>query len=89
MVKRSDVVGVQIVHHQFELWNVGVMNLQQIRDLFRPLNAGPLFANRHMTPSGQRLREQEDAARSVTKILAILPQRLCGFHGNRLPGLIE
>src|SRR6266700_3399506 len=56
-------VRIQVVAHQSDLDRLGIMDLQQFLDAAGPLDLATLVRHPHMTPTTQRLEEQEEIAR--------------------------
>ncbi len=71
VIERSDVVGVQIVHHQDDLLRIGAVLVNQLLHLVCPVDLGAVPKNIRAHPSGQGLDEHEYGARAVADVLAV------------------
>jgi hypothetical protein len=71
-VEGSEGVGVEVVHHQHDLGDVGVVDGEQMVDLVCPVHPGPLLAGDHSAPSGQGFDPDEDRAGPLTHVLGVL-----------------
>jgi hypothetical protein len=65
-----------VVLHKHDLFGVGVVDVDQLLDAVRPVNAGAPVADRDLAPASQRLADQEQVAHTPTLVLVVLPGRL-------------
>src|SRR5512132_1033826 len=64
------VLGVVLDQH--DPLGVGVVDIDQVPDAVRPIDAGAPVADRDVTPAGQRLGDQEQVAHPTALVLIVL-----------------
>src|SRR6266536_3227697 len=89
LVQRRRGVGVEVVLHQHDLLGIGVVDVDQVLDAMRPVDAGAPRADRHVAPAAQRLAHQEQVAHAAALVLVILPGRLPWRDGQGRGDLCE
>jgi hypothetical protein len=67
------VLGVVLDQH--DLLGVGVVDVDQVLDAVRPVDAGAPVADHDLAPASQRLSHQEQVAHAPTLVLIVLPGR--------------
>lgn len=82
-VERGQRVRVQVVHHQSDCRRAWVVNINQILDLYRPID--PRSSRRHLggAPVAKRLGEHEHIRRSSSFVLVVQTTRLSRTGRNR------
>ncbi len=73
-----------VVLHQHDPLGVGVVNLQQVLDAVRPVDAGAPRADHDVAPASKRLTDQKQVAHATALVLIILagrPARATGRGG--------
>src|SRR6266540_2502822 len=78
-----------VVLHQHDLLGIGVVDVDQVLDAMRPVDAGAPRADRHVAPAAQRLAHQEQVAHAAALVLVILPGRLPWREGQGRGDLCE
>jgi hypothetical protein len=58
-----------VVLHQHDPLGVGVVDIDQVLDAVRPVDAGAPLADRHVAPAAQRLADQEQVAHAAAGAL--------------------
>src|SRR6266568_3765700 len=61
-----------VVLHQHDLLGVGVVDVEEVLDAVRPVDAGAPLADRHVAPASKRLAHQEQVAHAAALVLIIL-----------------
>jgi hypothetical protein len=61
-----------VVLHQHDLLGIGVVDIDQVLDAVRPVDAGAPVADHDVAPASQRLGHQEQVAHAPALILVIL-----------------
>src|SRR6266540_456595 len=69
-----------VVLHQHDPLGVGVVNLQQVLDAVRPVDAGAPRADHDVAPAAQRLADEEQVAHPAALVLIILACWPAGLH---------
>lgn len=77
-------MSVQIIHYQDNLFSIGT-TVNKIFDLFRPVLSCSAFPDTGMTPSCQRLVENEDATGPFALIFTVKFLFAARFHRKRIP----
>jgi hypothetical protein len=62
-----------VVLHQHDPPGVGIVDIQQVLDAVRPVDAGAPVADHDVAPAGKRLADQEQVAHPAALVLIILP----------------
>jgi hypothetical protein len=73
LIQRRRGVGVEVVLHQHDPLGVGIVDIQQVLDAVRPVDAGAPVADHDVAPAGKRLADQEQVAHPAALVLIILP----------------
>jgi hypothetical protein len=66
-------VGVEVVLDQHDPLGVRVVDVDQVLDAVRPVDAGASVADHDVTPASQRLTDQEQVADPTALVLIVLP----------------
>jgi hypothetical protein len=82
-------VGVEAVHHQDDLLGVGIVDVAQLFDLGRPVDAGAPGQGVGPASSGQGLAEHEDRARALALVLVVLFAGPARFGRDRVADVVE
>ena len=82
-------MSVEIVAHQPDLVGCGVMVIEQMFHLMRPIHASALLAHGNRTPPGQGLSEQTDVGRADPCIFVIIVRWLAGLGGQGLASFLD
>src|SRR6266704_1042446 len=61
-----------VVLHQHDLLGVGVVDVEEVLDAMRPVDAGAPLADHDVAPAAQRLAHQEQVAHAAALVLIIL-----------------
>lgn len=88
-VQGSEGVGVQVVHNQHDPRGVGVVDLEEARDLGGPVNPGPPRAGIDPALPGEGFDPHEDRAGAVADVLRILFAVMAWAGWDRLPRVSE
>ena len=83
LLERPLGVSIEIVANQDDFYRLLVSRPQQGFHLDCPIDFGPLWTNRHLSPSSQWLGEHEHAGRSAAFVLVINSPRMMTSCGNR------
>jgi hypothetical protein len=76
LIQRRGCVGVEVVLHQHDLLGVGVVDVDQVLDAVRPVDAGAPVADHDVAPASQRLADHQQVAHAAALVLVVLPGRL-------------
>src|SRR5215207_8069028 len=82
-IQRRRRVGVEVVLHQHDLLGGRVVDVDQVFDAVRPVDAGAPCADGYVPPAAQRLAHQEHVAHALPLILVVFPGRLAGRDRSR------
>jgi len=74
-IQRRGRVGVEVVLHQYDPLGIRVVDVDQLLDAVRPVDAGAPAADHDLAPASQRLAHQEQVADAPTLILVVLACR--------------
>ncbi len=88
-VERAEGVGVQVVHDEHVTRRVGVVDGQQVVDLVRPVDPGPLAAGVDPASAVEGFDPHEDRAGPVADVLGALLQIVSGAGRDRVAGVPE
>lgn len=83
LVKRGDLVRVQVVAHEDDLFGLRVISLQELAHLSRPVDGGPALSGAHAPPAAKRLGEHEYAGDSFAPVFVIFSRRTPRSGGER------
>src|SRR4051812_37486643 len=89
LVKRRQLVRVEVVHHQHDLVRFGVHVLHQPAYRLGEVYGRPPLGNVDRTPARQRLRHHEQVRRPVVHVLVVEPLRLAPLGFDRLDRLAD
>jgi hypothetical protein len=84
-------MGIEIVHDQGNALGIGVVHIDQVADLVRPVHGGALIGDAQMTTPRQGLKKQKQIAHPVTFVFAVIAVHVTRFGRQRfayLPHLL-
>lgn len=88
-VERSDLVGVEVVHHETHFHGVRIARIEHAFDEVREVNAGAPFGDFHMPLAGQRFHGDKNIRHTVSDIFVIDDLAVTGRHGDGLMHLFD
>ena len=72
-----------VVLHQHDLLGVGVVDVEEVLDAVRPVDAGAPLADHDVAPASKRLAHQEQVAHAAALVLVVFPGRLARRDRSR------
>src|SRR6266540_2214415 len=83
LVERGGAMGVKLVHHQDDPLRFRVLDIDQVLDGVRPIDARAAVGNLDPAPPGQRLEEHEQVADALALVLEVIALDLTGARWQR------
>ena len=80
-VERTQLMGVKVIADQSDAVGLGILDLQEVLNLLRPVDGGPLRADVDLAVTLEGCGEHKDIRGAVTLIFIIFPWRLAGASG--------
>ena len=82
-------MGVEVIADQADAVGLGILDLQEVLNLLRPVDGGPLCAEVDLAVTLEGCREHKDIRGAMTRIFVIFPWRLTGASGEGGAGLLD
>src|SRR6266545_3883951 len=89
LIQRRRGVGVEVVLYQHDPLGVGVVDVDQVLDAVRPVDAGAPRADHDVPPAAQRLAHQEQVVHAAALVLIILSGWPAGRDRHRRGDLCQ
>src|SRR6266496_5864328 len=86
LVERGELVGVQVIADEDDPLGIRIIDVQQLLDLFGPVDFGSSFSDVYLSPARQGLSEHEVCGCAIALILEIDSLRLALLGRNGLSG---
>src|SRR6266511_2429107 len=83
LVERGGAMGVKLVHHLDDPLRFRVLDIDQVSDGVRPIDARAVVGNLDPAPPGQRLEEHEQVADALALVLEVIALDLTGARWQR------
>src|SRR5487761_2052022 len=84
LIERGNGVRVEVIHHQGDHFGGREMYIDQILHEAGPVQSGAMIRDGDIAPGQQGSESQKQIVHAMSFILAVVAQRLAGFHRQRL-----